>query len=93
MGKVIGLLQPGQELAVQILWGGDEEVVGPAAGVGFGGDVHPGGVQPTGQSQGEGELVVLPVPAAPGEGEGGKDVAVLQGDLGLLHLHLGFRQG
>lgn len=52
----------------------------------------PGGVQPTGQPQGEGELEVLPVPAAPGEGEGGKDVAVLQGDLGLLHLHLGFRQ-
>ena len=37
--------------------------------------------------------MVLPVPAAPGEGEGGKDVTVLQGDLSLLHLHLGFRQG
>ena len=66
--------------------------MGPPARVGFGCHHHPRRVQPDWQAQGEGQRVSSPVPGPAGQREGGKDVPVLERDLGLLHPDRGLGQ-
>lgn len=61
-------------------------MMGPAAGVGFGGRVHPRGVQTTIQAQGDGDVVLRPLGLFPDgeEGDSGKNFGVCVSDLSLL---------
>ena len=62
--------------------------MGPSSRVGLRDLVHPGGVQPAAQPQGDGEIGVGPLLGSPGgkEGHRPEHPPVFQGDLALLGL-------
>lgn len=84
----MGLPQPFHQLAVQLLRAGDQDMVGPAAGVRLHRHRGPGGVQRAGQSNGHHQTlpgpVLFPVHR---QGGGGEQTGGIKADLVFLHLH------
>ena len=92
LGKVDGLLQPAQQFAVYVLLPGEEDVVGPAAGVGLHFYHDPGGVQGPAKADGEHKAVLRPaLSPADGQGDGGKQPGAVETHLTFLHLHAAAR--
>ena len=89
-GKGAGLLEPGEKLGIDLVRSVDEDVMGPTAGIGLYRHGDPGGIQRSGQAQGQNDAMGRPVLSpADGQGYGGKQVPLVKADLGLLYLDLG----
>lgn len=88
-GEAVCFADPTRQLAVQLVGGGEEEVVRPAARIRLGGVHHARGVQPAGQPERQQDGGLRRLAARVGDKR--EAVAVGEGDLRLLHLD--FRLG